>query len=468
MISDPGRPSELAKHVLRLCLPKGFRADALLGDLHEEYLQKEAEDGRLAASFWYWRTSLGLGGRFLLERATHDRRHRGMSPFDHDPSLLSRVSPNRGSPLDSFLSDLRHAVRGLCSRPLHTAVAVLTLAVGLGAVTAIFGVVNGVLLLPLPYPGPDALFFLEERNAQDPSLSPSFPNFLDWRERNGSFQEMAAFGDVKMTLTEQGDPAQLEGWVASASLFPLLGAEAALGRTFLEEEDRLGANLAVLLSHDLWKERFEGDPEVLGRSITLSGTPWTVVGVMGPDFSFPPPSARFAFSGSDFWVPIGPVSGHWSQHRDLHPGITVLGRLKEEMTADQARLDMELIAQTLENAYPDTNTGQRVSVRAVQEVTVEDVRAPIWILQAAAGFLLFIACLNVASLQLARATDRIRELAVRSSLGASQSHPMRFVMLETVFLSLVGGGLGLGLAYGAQELYGFASNTLGSRVDRMD
>jgi len=369
--------------------------------------------------------------------------------------------------MESLAADIRQTVRSFLRRPIPTGAAILTLGIGLGAVTAIFGVVQGVLLRPLPYDDPEALFFLTERNEQDPDLSPSYPNYLDWREQNGTFLDLAAFTDAELTLTGQGDPTQLEGWVVSSSLFPLLGVEAALGRTFLEEEDRIGANPVILLSYGIWLERFGGDEEILGRAVTMAGQLWTVVGVMPRDFSFPPPSPRFDFLTSDFWVPIGLVSGHWSQHRDLHPGLTVIGRLKPDMTEAQARADMDLLALALEEAYPESNTGQRIGVRSASDVVVEDVRTPIWTLLAAAGFLLLIACVNVANLQLARAADRMRELAVRSSLGASRDHLARLVLTETVMLSLAGGVLGLALAYGATGLYGFAAQALGSRIDQI-
>ncbi len=469
MTTEPGgKPPRLAQRLLRTCVPSGLVGDSLLGDLHEEFVRKSRDHRQISASVWYWRQSIGLGARYLLERMVHPRQYGQVLSHRRDYPIRYPFKTGCGSLMDSLVSDIRHAVRALKRRPIPTGAAIVTLGIGLGAVTAISGVVNGVLLRPLPYDDPQALFFLQERNDQDPELSVSYPNYVDWREQNGTFQHLAAFIDTEWTMTGLGDPVQLEGWVVSASLFPLLGAEPAIGRTFLEEEDRIDGDPVALLSHGLWLERFGGDAGVLGRSVDLAGQSWTVVGVMPRDFSFPPPSPRFDFSKSAFWVPIGPVSGHWSQHRDLHPGITVLGRLNPNVNADQARADMDLLALALEEAYPETNAGQRVSVRAVSDVIIEDVRAPIWTLLGAAGFLLLIACVNVANLQLARATDRMRELAVRSSLGASRNHLVRYVLTETVILSLVGGGVGFALAYGATGLYGFAAHALGSRIDQID
>jgi len=441
--------------------------DSLLGDLQDEYVRRTGTRGRIDASVWYVRQSVSLGMRYLLERTVHPGQYRDLCALQSTSTPPSLSHPGRGSLRDTLICDTRHAARALARRPVPTAAAIITLGIGLGAVTAIYSVVSGVLLRPLPYDDPQALFFLYERNEQDPELSVSYPNYLDWREQNEVFQGMAAFIDVELTLTDRGDPVQLAGWAVSAALFPLLGTEAAIGRTFLEEEDRMGGELVVLLSHRLWLERFGGEAEVLGRSVMLAGRSWIVVGVMPPDFSFPPSSRRFDFSTSDFWVPMGPVAAHWSRYRDLHPGITVVGRLKPNLTAPRARADMERVAVALEEAHPESNTGQRVNVKAAHDVVIDDVRAPLWTLLGAAGFLLLIACVNVANLQLARTTDRMRELAVRSSLGANRSHLVRHVLTETVMLSLVGGALGLTLAHGATWLYGFAAHALGSRIEQI-
>jgi putative ABC transport system permease protein len=362
--------------------------------------------------------------------------------------------------LRGFGQDVRFASRMIRRRLGFTTVAVLTLAVGIGATTSMFSVINGVLLKPLPYSEPESLVQMWERLPRYENASVAWPNFLDWREQNTVFEEVAGFKPIGMNLTGVGDPAELLVYQLSASMFDLLGVQPLLGRTFFEEEDQVGGDPVVVLTHWFWQTRFGGDENVIGRSITLDDLLYTVVGVMPRSFVFPPLEPQ-----TDLWVPVGRFATEedgWFE-RQNHNALQVIGRLRPGVTIERARGDMETIALRLEEEYPASNTGNRVNMESMYERALGDMRRPLMLLFCGVAFVLLIACANVANLLLARSAARQREIAVRSSVGAAGGRIVRLLLTESVMLWLLGGLGGLLVAYGGTRLL---SSWLGGTIPR--
>jgi len=338
----------------------------------------------------------------------------------------------------TLLHDLRFAIRVLLKSPGFTLIAVLTLALGIGANTAIFSVVNGVLLRPLPFRDPSGLVLIAEKSSF-PVISTSFENFSDWRDQSSSFERMQAVRAAAITLTGAGDPERLNVQMATAGLFAMLGINAQVGRTFLPQEDRAGGTPVVILSCALWQRRFGGSQEILGKSINLDTRPYTVVGVLPPGFQILQPA--------DVWVPFAPWAVTLPQDRNWHPGIIALGRLKPGVTQEQANAEMIGITKRLEQQYPDYNTGTSASVIGLQDQIVQNSRPALLLLLGAVSFVLLIACVNVANLLLARAAARGREVAIRTAMGAARGRVVRQLLTESVLLSVLGGGFGVLLAW---------------------
>jgi putative ABC transport system permease protein len=343
--------------------------------------------------------------------------------------------------METLVKDIRYAFRQLLKHPAFSLIAILALALGIGANTAIFSVVNAVLLQPLPYRAPDELVTLWGTNSLNdiPKENASYPDFVDWRQQAQSFQSMAGFANTSAILTGDGtEPDRLPGGVTFGDFFTVLGVEPALGRKFLPEENEQGKNRVVILSHALWQQRFGGDPKIVGQQITVNGNPHTIVGVLPPGFHDPNPKARKAVQ---LWLPLVITDGMRNSRRGDF--LYVVARLKPGIAIAQARAEIKGIASRLEKQYPDTNTAWGVIVEPLHETLTGDIRPALLLLLGAVAFLLLIACANVANLLLARASSRQREIAIRAALGASRGRVVRQLLTENIFLSLGGGMLGL-------------------------
>ena len=345
--------------------------------------------------------------------------------------------------METFWQDLKYGVRMLARSPSFTAIAILTLALGIGANTVLFSVVNGVLLKPLPYLQPDSLVSLAESTAEFESSSISYPNFLDWQRANSTFSSIAAYRGDDFTITGQGETERVRVGMVSSAFFPILGVKMVAGRSFLPEEDRLGAAPVVLISAGLWHRKFGSDPGIVGKTITMNGTGYDVIGIVPGDFRL---EASNFDSIKDVFIPIEQNKDPMFRDRTVHPGTRAIGRLKPGVTLSAAKADMDQVARNLAATYPDADKGAGIHLMPLKEDVVGDVEPFLWVLLGAVGFVLLIACVNVANLQLARSSARGREFAIRAALGAGQSRVVRQLLTESVLLGLAGGAIGLLLA----------------------
>jgi putative ABC transport system permease protein len=344
--------------------------------------------------------------------------------------------------LETLWSDIRFGLRMLRKNPGFTAVALATLALGIGGNTAIFSIVNGVLLNPLPFPQPDRLVTLHESKPNFEQGSISYPNFLDWQRDNRTFSSMAVARRYAFSLTGKGEAEQVNAEFVTADFFPLLGVNPILGRTFTQSEELPGAGPVALISEGLWSRKFDAAKDVLGKSITLDGKDYTIIGVVPARFHLLTPS----FHEQDVYAPIRQWNNNLLMKRGAGLGIHGFGRLKPGVTIAQARADMDEVTRNLAAAFPDADRGISASILPLKEQMIGDVRPFLLVLLVAVGFVLLIVCVNVASLLMARSSARSREFAVRIALGASRKRVIRQLLTESVLLGAAGGGIGLLLA----------------------
>ena len=334
------------------------------------------------------------------------------------------------------MNDLKFAFRQLGKSPGFTLVAVLTLALGIGANTAIFSIINAVLLRPLPYPDADRIMVLNESAGPGQDFAVALPDYLDWRNDNTVFEHLAATHKESRNLSgiPGRDPERISGAAVTRNFFNVVGLSPEIGRTFSEDEDKAGAPPVVVISDRLWRRAFNANPSVLGGSITLHDQTYTVIGVMPPQMTSP--------QDSDFWMSMSRRSvGIWMQ-RFIHPMIYVWGKLKAGVTVDQARTEMKGIAARLEKAYPDTNGQETVVVTPLLENLVGKYRTNLGLLLGAVGLVLLIACANLANLFAARGAARAREFAIHAAVGATRGQIIKKLLIESFVIALLGGALG--------------------------
>ena len=416
-------------------------------------------------------------GEFAAELDSHLQFHveenleRGLSPDEARRRALvalGGIEPakeayrdRRGLPLlETFTQDVRFGLRMLRKNPGFTAVAILTLALGIGASTAIFSVVNAVLLRPLPFREPDRLVSLWQTNlgrgAEVEAVSPA--NFLDWRDDSPAFEEMVAIGYWSFDYTGKGEPEAFTGELVTKDCFHLLGASAAIGRTFLPEEYEEGKEHVVMFSHGLWERRFGSDPSIVGQTISLRDETYTVVGILPADFHLP-----WLGEDREVYAPMQftPQMKSWRGAGNLQ----VMARLKPGVTADQARAMLARTAARLSREYPTENGSVGAALRPLDEQMVHDIRPTLWLLSAAVGIVLLIACANVANLLLVRGSQRGRELAIRTSVGAARSRVVRQLLTENLVLGALGCTGGLLLARWSLKI---VLSLRGTEIPRLD
>jgi putative ABC transport system permease protein len=362
--------------------------------------------------------------------------------------------------METFVQDLRYGIRSFITQPGFSSIVILALALGIGANTAIFSVVNGVLLRPLPYPDPDriAMVWMDNKRMNVDQDIHSYPNYVDYRDQNQSFEELAAYSGASFNLIGIGEPERVIGTVSTASMFTVLGVQPVLGRVYTAEEEEPGRDQVVVLGYGFWQRRFGGARDIIGQTISLSDVKREVIGVMPADFRFPHKDA-------ELWMPlaVGP------NRRAARGGFSyyAVGKLKKEVALKQARADMSGIASRLEEQFPAILEGYGVNLVPLHEQVVGKTRPALLVLLGAVVFVLFIGCANVANLLLARAAVREREIGIRMALGAGRMRLIRQLLTESALLALLGGAVGLAIAhFGLKALIAISPEDL-PRLDQI-
>ena len=424
-------------------------------------------------SFPKWRRYLRFWGsdldadlaeefRFHLETEVEELVARGMSPADARADALRRFGDvayyrdycrradarraareRRGHSLDVLSQDLRYALRSLIKQPAFAIVAILTLGLGIGANTAIFSVVNGVVLSPLPYREPDRLVLIWESINGAPQIMVSYPDYVDWRSRSRVFEDIATYnGSDSFNSTGEGDPERIRGGLASGNLFQLLGVNAEIGRVITPADDRVDAPPVAVISHRLWVTRFSSNPNAVGRTMTLDGLPYTIIGVLPSSFTLTP---------SQLWLPIGRFTDSPRFFRNNHPGLLAIGRLKPGVTLDQMRRDLSSVMTQLAAEHSE-DVGIGAGGDYLADIVVGPIKPALLLLSGAVGLVLLVACANVANLLLGRAAFRQREIGLRVAIGAARQRIVRQLLTESIVLAMLGGALGVALAWAGMKL----------------
>src|SRR5262245_6064436 len=381
-----------------------------------------------------------------------------IEPLARTNRLLTANHHVRATAFDAretdMLQDIRYAARMLVKWRWMTAVAVIALALGIGANCAVFTFVNAVLLRGVPFPDPDRVVALGTKDARGRDQGVSYYDFLDWRESSKSFSDVSLMAQPTFNVSEQGTaPERYNGAYVSGNLFRVIGAQAVLGRGFIPDDDLDGATPVVVLGYSIWQSRYAGDRGVLGKTIKVNDLLATVVGVMPQGMQFPP--------NTDLWLPLGQATINRGQSRQVRT-YQVIARLADGVTIPQARSELATITARLARDYPQTNQGIEPTVVTYNERAVgSQIRLVFWSLMGAVGFVLLIACSNVANLLLARSAERAKEVGVRVSLGASRWRVIRQLLVESVMLSLLGGIVGLPLAYGGIRIFDSQTQNVG-------
>ena len=429
------QPPTLAVLLLRICLPAETR-DPVIGDLNEEY-QREAipELGTFKAKLWYFRQTLSLANCYFWEQ---------LKQFRVTKTIEVGNSKPRGTSMDTLRQDLRYAVRTVSRRPGFTVIVVLTMALGIGASSALFSVANAVMFRPLPFNAPSQLAMVWENNPQFKRegviITPA--RFLFWREQAKSFDQLAAISTQVFSLTNIGEPERVRGGLVTSNFFSLLGVPI-IGRGFSPEDAQARSPRVCVLNRSLWARRFGARPDVLGQEITLNGARYTVVGIL-------PSNVQLPIAQVDLWLPLtfeANAASDWGSHL-----YYVMGRVKAGVTLEQAEAALRGMNPSFEQQFPQTK-GWDVSLVPLQQQGVTEVRQALFILLGAVGFLLLIACANVANLLLVRATGRGREIAIRAALGANRFRLARQLLTESLLLNLLGALAGLLFAYWAVRFF---------------
>lgn len=434
-------PPRLARAIILAMTPPALRGQ-VEGDLQENFAWQCEENGLRSARSWYW-------GQLRSADLWRLRRIRGATP--------GRTRPRRW--LIGAGSDLRGALRAWRRQPLHAGAVVATLGIGIGSTSAIFAVVNAVLLRPLPYPEPDrlAMVFRTVPRFGFTHSTASYPDYRDWQAQSQSFSDMAAYAFVYRTHVDGEGAERWTGYQVTANLFPLLGTAAALGRTFSPDDDRPAADPTVVLSHGVWSSRFGSDSGIVGRSIILDGLQHTVIGVMPAAFDFPS-------RNTGFWVPLRQDPTRAERDANF---LTVLGRLRPGVTVERAGDELAQVVARIDRGAPDANEGYGVLVEGRHAFVVRNMRAALWTFLGAVTLVLVIAIVNVANLTLARGTARGRELAVRAALGADRVRLFRQLLTESTLLGVLGGTVGAAVAWGLVRVLVALSPAALPRIDEV-
>jgi putative ABC transport system permease protein len=420
--------------LLALVLPRDVRGDSIRGDLLEEMSARAATTSPRAARRWYWTQSLRIALGALMPRPDRDRLF---------------ADAGKASLMDSLRLDLKFGVRSLLKSRGFTATAVITLMLGIGASTAVFSVVNAALLRPMPFAEPDRLLWITEVGKDGRLMSIAWPDYLDWRDRTTSFEKLAAIQRGMVNLTGSGEPERLVSRHVTADFLQTLGVQPALGRMFTASEDRAGAPRVVLIGDSLWRRRFNADPDVLGRTITLDGLPSEIIGVLPRGFQYN------LVSEDDILGSLGQQAspGSGLTDRGNHNGLSAIGRLRPGVSESAASIELERVAADLTKTYPATNSNVSVRVQPLEERLVGSVTPMLTAMLGAVAVLLLLATVNVANLLVARGVSRRHELSVRAALGCSRGRLVQQLLVESAVLAAAGGLAGVALAGGLLQLF---------------